>query len=209
MSSSSMWIFAVGFIAQLLFAGRMIVQWISSERAGKPISPLIFWQLSILGSIIFLIYGILRHDIVIVAGQLLVYFIYIRNLHLLKQWRPIPLIFRIFILMAPVLTFGYLLSGSNGTILLLLLNNEIPLPLKIWGSAGQVIFTLRFYIQWMDSESKSESVLSQRFWLVSMLGSLMIITYAAFRYDPVLLTGQLSGLLVYVRNVMLGRRKDK
>jgi lipid-A-disaccharide synthase-like uncharacterized protein len=91
----------------------------------------------------------------------------------------------------------------------LLLNNEIPLPLKIWGSAGQVIFTLRFYIQWMDSESKSESVLSQRFWLVSMLGSLMIITYAAFRYDPVLLTGQLSGLLVYVRNVMLGRRKDK
>jgi lipid-A-disaccharide synthase-like uncharacterized protein len=204
-----MWIFAVGFIAQLLFAGRMIVQWISSERAGKPISPLIFWQLSILGSIIFLIYGILRHDIVIVAGQLLVYFIYIRNLHLLKQWRPIPLIFRIFILMAPVLTFGYLLSGSNGTILLLLLNNEIPLPLKIWGSAGQVIFTLRFYIQWMDSESKSESVLSQRFWLVSMLGSLMIITYAAFRYDPILLTGQLSGLLVYVRNVMLGRRKDK
>jgi lipid-A-disaccharide synthase-like uncharacterized protein len=204
-----MWIFAVGFIAQLLFAGRMIVQWISSERAGKPISPLIFWQLSILGSIIFLIYGILRHDIVIVAGQLLVYFIYIRNLHLLKQWRPIPLIFRIFILMTPVLTFGYLLSGSNGTILLLLLNNEIPLPLKIWGSAGQVIFTLRFYIQWMDSESKSESVLSQRFWLVSMLGSLMIITYAAFRYDPILLTGQLSGLLVYVRNVMLGRRKDK
>jgi lipid-A-disaccharide synthase-like uncharacterized protein len=204
-----MWIFAVGFIAQLLFAGRMIVQWISSERAGKPISPLIFWQLSILGSIIFLIYGILRHDIVIVTGQLLVYFIYIRNLHLLKQWRPIPLLFKIIIIMAPVLTFGYLLAGSNGNILLLLLNNEIPLPLKIWGSAGQVIFTLRFYIQWMDSESKSESVLSQRFWLVSMLGSLMIITYAAFRYDPVLLTGQLSGLLVYARNVMLGKRKDR
>jgi lipid-A-disaccharide synthase-like uncharacterized protein len=204
-----MWIFAIGFIAQLLFAGRMIIQWISSERAGKPISPLIFWQLSILGSIIFLIYGILRHDIVIVTGQLLVYFIYIRNLHLLKQWRPIPLLFKIIIIMAPVLTFGYLLAGSNGNILLLLLNNEIPLPLKIWGSAGQVIFTLRFYIQWMDSESKSESVLSQRFWLVSMLGSLMIITYAAFRYDPVLLTGQLSGLLVYARNVMLGKRKDR
>lgn len=207
MSGTSLWVFAVGFIAQLLFAARMIVQWIHSEKAGKPISPVIFWQLSIIGSLIFLLYGILRHDFVIVLGQVLVYFIYIRNLHLQQKWHPIPLIFRVFVITAPVLTLGYLLSGAHGNFYSLLTNKEISVPLQIWGSIGQVIFTLRFYIQWIDSESKNESVFSRLFWFVSMAGSLMIISYAVFRYDPVLFVAQLSGLLVYLRNLLLGRSK--
>lgn len=205
MSNSSLWIFALGFSAQLLFAARMIVQWIKSEEAGKSISPVIFWQLSILGSMIFLLYGILRHDFAIVLGQALVYFIYIRNLHLKDSWRPIPLIFRIFVIIAPIATLIYLLSDTHGNFNSLLKNEDISLPLQIWGSAGQVIFTLRFYIQWIDSESKNESVLTKRFWLVSLIGSLMIITYAIFRYDPVLLLGQLTGTAVYLRNLMFGK----
>jgi len=207
MSSSSLWIFAIGFMAQLLFAARMIVQWVKSEKAGKPLSPAIFWQLSILGSLVFLLYGILRHDFAIVLGQVLVYFIYIRNLHLKEQWRPIHLLFRIFVLVVPVIAVGYLFSGAHGNIYSMLMNKEISTPLQIWGCAGQVIFTLRFYIQWIDSESKNESVLSRRFWLVSLMGSLMIITYAVFRHDPVLFLGQLSGLVIYLRNLMLGRTR--
>jgi len=208
MSTSPLWIYALGFIAQLLFAGRMIIQWIRSEKSGKPISPVIFWQLSILGSIIFLLYGILRHDFVIVLGQILVYFIYIRNLHLLNHWKPIPMIFKIFVIIAPILTMAYLLKDTNGNIFSLMKNKEISLPLKIWGSAGQVIFTLRFYVQWIDSESRNVSVLTRRFWMVSLVGSLMIISYAIFRLDPVLMLGQLSGLVVYIRNIMLGKRKN-
>lgn len=209
MSASPLWIFAVGFIAQLLFAARMIVQWVKSEKAGKPLSPVIFWQLSILGSLIFLFYGILRHDFAIVLGQTLVYFIYIRNLHLKEQWQPIPFIFRLFVVFAPIVTLGYLLSDAHGNLISLLKNDEIPLPWQIWGSAGQVIFTLRFYIQWIDSESKNESVLTRRFWLVSLVGSLMIISYAIFRFDPVLLLGQCSGLVIYLRNLMLGKTKQE
>ena len=207
MSTSSLWIFAVGFTAQLLFAARMIVQWVKSEKAGKPLSPVIFWQLSILGSLIFLFYGILRHDFAIVLGQTLVYFIYIRNLHLKQQWRPIPFIFRFIVIIAPIFTLGYLFSGAHGNIFDLLKNKEISVPLQIWGSVGQVIFTLRFYIQWIDSESKNESVLTYRFWLVSLVGSLMIITYAVFRHDPVLFFGQLFGLVVYLRNLILERTR--
>ncbi|HZK95890.1 MAG TPA: lipid-A-disaccharide synthase N-terminal domain-containing protein [Prolixibacteraceae bacterium] len=205
MNLSSLWIFAVGFTAQLLFAARMIVQWVKSEKAGKSLSPVIFWQLSILGSLIFLLYGILRHDFAIVLGQILVYFIYIRNLHLQEQWRPIPFMFRLIVIIAPIITLVYLLSDNQGNLTSLLKNDEIPLPLKIWGSVGQVIFTLRFYVQWFDSEAKNESVLTKRFWFVSILGSFMIIIYAAFRFDPVLFLGQLSGLVIYLRNLMLGK----
>jgi len=89
-------------------------------------------------------------------------------------------------------------------------NEDISLPLKIWGSVGQVIFILRFYVQWIDSESKKESVLTHRFWLFSGVGSFMIIVYAVLRYDPVLFLGQLSGLAIYLRNLMLGKiRKVK
>jgi len=203
MSVSSFWIFAVGFTAQLLFAARMIVQWMKSEKAGKSLSPVIFWQLSILGSLIFLLYGILRHDFAIVLGQILVYFIYVRNLHLKDRWRPIPLIFRFVVIVAPIITMGYLLSDTHGNLTSLLKNEDISRPLQIWGSIGQVIFTLRFYVQWIDSESKNESVLTDRFWIVSGVGSFMIIIYAVLRFDPVLLLGQLSGLVIYLRNFML------
>jgi len=209
MSLSSLWIYAIGFLAQLLFAARMIVQWVKSEKAGKSLSPVLFWQLSILGSLIFLLYGILRHDFAIVLGQILVYFIYIRNLHLQEQWRPIPLIFRFMVIIAPILTLGYLFSDMHGNFTSLLKNEDISLPLKIWGSAGQVIFTLRFYVQWIDSESKKESVLTQRFWLISGVGSFMILVYAVLRFDPVLFLGQLSGLVIYLRNLMLIKMRKK
>ena len=209
MSMSSLWVFAVGFTAQLLFAARMFVQWVQSEKAGKSLSPVIFWQLSILGSLIFLLYGVLRHDFAIVLGQVLVYFIYVRNLHLKEQWRPIPLVFRFIVIIAPIITVVYLLSDAQGNILSLLKNDEISLPLKIWGSAGQVIFTLRFFVQWIDSESKNESVLTRHFWGVSFVGSFMIFVYAVFRLDPVLLLGQLSGLVIYIRNLILVKRKNK
>lgn len=208
MSASSLWIYAVGFIAQLLFAARMIVQWVKSEKAGKSLSPVIFWQLSILGSLIFLLYGILRHDFAIVLGQVLVYFIYVRNLHLKEQWRPIPLLFRFVVIIAPIVTLGYLFSDIHGNLTSLLKNEQISLPLQIWGSVGQVIFTLRFYVQWIDSETKNESVLTRRFWVVSLVGCLMIIIYAVFRLDPVLFLGQLAGLVIYLRNLMLGKSRE-
>jgi lipid-A-disaccharide synthase-like uncharacterized protein len=207
MITSPIWILAIGFSAQLFFASRMVLQWIGSERAGKSLSTVIFWQLSILGSILFLIYGILRHDFVIVFGQVLVYFIYIRNLHLKGRWKSIPLVFRIFVIVAPVLTLAYLFSDNHGNIVDLFTNSEITTALQIWGTIGQLIFTFRFYLQWIDSESANESVMTYRFWLLSMVGSVMILIYALFRFDLVLLVGQITGLVVYLRNLMLTKHK--
>jgi lipid-A-disaccharide synthase-like uncharacterized protein len=139
------------------------------------------------------------------TGQALVYYIYVSNLHFKDGWSPIPVLFKIIVVLAPLLTLGYLLSDAPGNLSDLFTNNEIPPPLQIWGIVGQMIFTFRFYVQWINSESKNESVLSKSFWTVSLVGSVMMIVYAVFRYDPVLFLGQLSGLVVYIRNLILGK----
>lgn len=206
MKQETLLIFTVGILAQILFGARMLVQWIKSEKAGKPLSPILFWQLSLLGAILFFIYGVLRNDFAIVLGQLLVYFIYIRNLYLKNNWTKLPLFLKWTVYLIPAGSLLYLFSDSPGNIYDLWGNEDIPHLLKFWGVTGQLIFTFRFVIQWIESEKKKESVLSNAFWLVSLVGSAMLIIYAIFRLDPILFLGQAGGSIFYFRNLVLGKR---
>ncbi len=72
-----------GIAAQLLFTARFVVQWIVSERLGKSVVPLAFWFLSMGGGVMLLIYGLVRREPIIILGQGLAVFIYIRNLMLI------------------------------------------------------------------------------------------------------------------------------
>jgi lipid-A-disaccharide synthase-like uncharacterized protein len=76
----NIFIFGIGFLAQILFLGRTIVQWFKSEQEGKVTSPTLFWHMSLFAAIMMFIYGILRRDAAILIGQFFTYFIYIRNL---------------------------------------------------------------------------------------------------------------------------------
>ena len=80
-------IYTIGFIAQILFSSRLIIQWIYSEREKKVITPTLFWTLSLIASFLLFVYGYLRNDFAIMLGQGLTYFIYIRNLQLQNQWQ--------------------------------------------------------------------------------------------------------------------------
>lgn len=82
-------------------------------------------------------------------------------------------------------------------------NEDIPLGVLIFGSMGQIIFTLRFVYQWLYSRRKNESMLPLGFWLISLSGSLIIVAYALYRRDPVLILGQSTGLIVYCRNIYI------
>ena len=75
----------VGFGGQGLFASRFILQWLSSESAGKSIIPIGFWYCSLLGGSVTLIYAIWREDPVFISGQGLGLFIYLRNLILIYR----------------------------------------------------------------------------------------------------------------------------
>jgi len=79
---------AMGLLGQLLFTGRMLVQWIASERRRRSIVPPVFWWLSLIGATMLLIYFIWRRDVVGVLGQGAGWFIYMRNLWLIYRPRP-------------------------------------------------------------------------------------------------------------------------
>jgi lipid-A-disaccharide synthase-like uncharacterized protein len=76
-----------GLFAQLAFAGRFVVQWISSERAGKSVVPFAFWVLSIGGGLMTLLYGLVKREPVIIFGQGLATIIYVRNIVLIFRER--------------------------------------------------------------------------------------------------------------------------
>lgn len=82
--TDSLWI-ALGFVAQGLFASRFVVQWISSERAGRSTIPPAFWYLSLGGTALLVVYALYRKDPVFVIGQSMGGFIYARNLVLISR----------------------------------------------------------------------------------------------------------------------------
>ncbi|MBB6324981.1 4-amino-4-deoxy-L-arabinose transferase-like glycosyltransferase/lipid-A-disaccharide synthase-like uncharacterized protein [Algoriphagus iocasae] len=193
----------IGFIAQGLFSARFLIQLIKSEKAGKVLSPTLFWILSLFASFLLMIYGTFRQDLVIVGGQFIGYFIYIRNLQIQNYWRKVPLGLRIVFLVLPFLFFANLIIFRNQDFSQVFNNPEISSIMLTWGGLGQAIFTARFVVQWIQSEKAKESHFPMLFWYISLLGALMIASYAIFRKDAVLFIGQAFGILVYGRNIMI------
>jgi len=69
-----------GIVAQVIFTMRFVYQWITSERKQESMLPLGFWILSLTGSIMILIYAILRKDPVLFIGQIFGFTVYLRNI---------------------------------------------------------------------------------------------------------------------------------
>ena len=74
------WWAYIGIIAQALFTGRFVVQWLASEKAGRSVIPFSFWTLSIGGGLLLLVYALYRRDPVFILGQAFGVLIYLRNL---------------------------------------------------------------------------------------------------------------------------------
>jgi lipid-A-disaccharide synthase-like uncharacterized protein len=201
-------IYTIGFIAQILFSSRLIIQWIYSEREKKVITPTLFWTLSLIASFLLFVYGYLRNDFAIMLGQGLTYFIYIRNLQLQNQWQKFHWITRMLLYSVPTLIVVYYFNNNVIDKDLLFRNEAIPSWLLWLGIISQIVFTLRFVYQWLYSEYKKSSTLPLGFWLLSLVGSLLILIYAINRKDPVLFVGHLLGSVIYIRNLILLHKDD-
>ncbi|THD65771.1 lauroyl acyltransferase [Robertkochia marina] len=201
-------IYAIGFTAQILFSGRLFLQWFLSEKSKKVLTPTLFWKLSLLASFLLFVYGWLRDDFAIMLGQTLTYFIYIRNLQLQGEWQKSPKLLRTFLWFFPLMVVIYGYNNNTYDVYELFQNEDIPLWLLLLGSIAQITFTLRFVYQWIHSERHKESSLPKGFWLLSLTGALLIFTYAIFRKDPVLLVGHSLGSVIYIRNLMLLKKQD-
>lgn len=82
-------------------------------------------------------------------------------------------------------------------------------PLAILGFTGQVIFFMRFLVQWMVSEKQGRSVIPIAFWYLSIGGSFLLLLYGVLDRDPVIIVGQSIGSVVYLRNLALIRRAQQ
>ena len=69
------------------------------------------------------------------------------------------------------------------------------------GFAGQGLFAMRFILQWLTSEGQRKSVIPVAFWYFSVGGGSVLLLYAIWRQDPVIICGQSLGLLIYFRNL--------
>ncbi|MGM9736759.1 MAG: lipid-A-disaccharide synthase N-terminal domain-containing protein [Candidatus Cryptobacteroides sp.] len=202
-------VYAIGFTAQVFFSARTLLQWIKTEKAGKVVSPSSYWVFSVLGSWLFFVYGWLRDDFSIILGQFLSYYIYLWNLNLKGIWSKLHLPLKILLVATPPIAAAFVLSDAPAFFGAMFNNRDIPVWMIIYGSAGQVIFTFRFIYQWFVSLRKHDSVLPAGFWIISLVGSLTIMTYGMIRRDPVLILGQSFGFVAYLRNIIIIFRNRK
>ncbi|MEA2039139.1 MAG: lipid-A-disaccharide synthase N-terminal domain-containing protein [Thermodesulfobacteriota bacterium] len=76
--------------------------------------------------------------------------------------------------------------------------------INVWlivGFFGQGMFSMRFIIQWLQSERMKKSVIPIAFWYFSLAGGATLLAYAIHRRDPVFIVGQGAGLFIYGRNL--------
>ena len=85
-TTTGLWLM-VGFLGQAVFTARFLAQWLASERRRDSVVPVVFWWLSMAGGLILLSYALHRRDPVIVVGQGMGIFIYVRNLMLVAKGR--------------------------------------------------------------------------------------------------------------------------
>ncbi|WP_342348453.1 lipid-A-disaccharide synthase N-terminal domain-containing protein [uncultured Nitrospira sp.] len=78
-----------------------------------------------------------------------------------------------------------------------------------FGFFGQGIFFSRWLVQWVVSERNEESQIPMSFWYMSLVGSVIVLTYAIHIADLVFMAGQSVGTVVYVRNIMLLHQANK
>jgi lipid-A-disaccharide synthase-like uncharacterized protein len=194
-------IYGLGFFAQSLFGARTVVQWIKSEREGKVTSPTLFWVLSLMGCLLFIIYGFLRKDAIITFGQTLSFYIYIRNLQLKLFWKRIPLVGRIIIFPLPPILFLWVATFNPEVFITIKETTKFTDLFILMGSIGQLLLNFRYLYQWYHSEKVKESILPLGFWVISAVASILVVLYGIYRHDPVLLVAQGLGLIAYLRNI--------
>lgn len=77
-------------------------------------------------------------------------------------------------------------------------------PAELWwlgvGLSGQVMFTGRWFVQWIASEKARRSIVPETFWYFSFVGGLMVMAYGLHKADPVIILGQF-GVFIYGRNL--------
>lgn len=87
--------------------------------------------------------------------------------------------------------------------------SKTEIIILIIGFAGQTMFFMRFFVQWLYSEKHKRSLIPTAFWYFSIGGSSLLLIYAIIRQDIVFIVGQSTGFIIYTRNLVLISRERR
>ena len=88
--------------------------------------------------------------------------------------------------------------------------NDLSTAETIWlavGFVGQAFFFMRFVVQWIASERARRSVIPDAFWWLSIIGSMIMLSYAIYRRDPVFILAFTPNVFIYSRNLYFLKRE--
>ncbi len=100
------------------------------------------------------------------------------------------------------------LSQSVGGYLYEVFIDKFDIVLAV-GIFGQLLFTMRFLVQWLASERAGRSVVPVTFWFFSIGGGFITLMYGLYKKEPVIIMGQALSLFIYARNLMLIAKQRK
>jgi len=193
----------IGFFGQSLFAGRVVYQWFASERAGRAVVPRGYWGLSLAGGLLVLTYAIAstnpdsgeRGNLVFAMSVLPGAVIAWKNMRIRRVSSRREL--------AP---WGIALLG-----LVVWATWERPhVGTLLWatiGLSGSLLWSLRHLFQWWISERIGVPTLPLSFYLLSLAGSLLLLAYALYMRDIVMIAGYLFNFIPYLRILFLLRAR--
>lgn len=210
-------LYPLGFLSSALFTLRFLVQWWKSEKAGHTVVPRVFWKWSLAGNLLLIVHSLIQVQFPVAFVQTANAVISWRNLTYLNTSSPRysksqVFLFLFFALLTVVGCFALqslLLIGhwdwvrtpqvpwSSGTA------QALPLHWHLLGFFGMCLFALRFWVQWWQTERLQRSTLSKSFWFLSLLGGSMSLVYFLLMHDWVHILGYGTGLIPYLRNLML------
>lgn len=215
-------LYPLGFISALFFGARFFLQWLHSEKEGRSTVPRVFWQLSFLGNLSLSIHSIIQLQLHVLLIQTANAVISLRNLNLMqekdKQWQLSSVIY-LFLsaLVASLLLFFLTYQGSSSETWFRIPTGPwaspsgatVPFLWHVAGSIGLVLFSSRFWVQWVMAEREGKSFLGKTFWWTSLAGDLLCLAYFMQLQDTVNYVGPLFGLIPYLRNLMLIYKRGK
>lgn len=213
-------LYPLGFVGNLFFTLRFILQWVNSERKNQSHFTPAFWSLSLAGAFLMGIHSMIQVQYPVCIIQTSNAVLYWRNRELMLHPK------------ASLMQFSQvcwlLFFASISATLLFALQSWLSFEQLEWmrtpaffskakqvtwvwnliGFIGTFLFASRFWIHWWRAEKKEGNPLRIDFWLISLTGSILSLSYFIKIADPVNILGYGLGLIPFVRNLFLMRRSS-
>lgn len=210
-------LYPIGYLANLLYALRFFLQWINSEKAHQSHFSPSFWSISLYGSLLMAFHSFIQVQYPVCLIQSCNAMLYWRNFELMRHSKqdlmPLSKVHALLALLIFGLTTAFIAQSwlAFGELEWMRVPNvmerakEVPVSItwNLVGFCGTFLFASRFWIHWWRAEKDISTALRRDFWLVSVIGSLLALSYFIRIKDLVNIIGYGAGMVPYIRNLML------